>query len=259
MLAASDEPAHEPAEDTEDYQTADDVPEADDGDEPIEWHRPRFADGRHARERMVREQIAAPGRDVSDVRVLEAMRQVPRHLFVPVSEREYAHEDNPLPIGYGQTISQPFIVAYMTEALSLEAGERVLEVGTGSGYQAAVLSELTPYVFTVEIIRELGEQARERLKGLGYETVEVKIGDGYFGWNEHSPFDAIIVTCAAGHIPPPLLRQLRAGGRMIIPVGGPYWNQYLILVTKGDNGEISSRLLMPVAFVPMTGAAKETR
>jgi len=214
----------------------------------------RVEEREEERARMVREQIAA--RDVTDTRVLDAMRHVPRHFFVPEKYASSAYSDCPLPIGQGQTISQPFIVAFMTELLEVEPGDRILEIGTGSGYQAAVLVELTPFVYTIEIIEELGEQAATRLKELGYETVEVKIDDGYFGWEEHATFDGIIVTCAAGHIPPPLLEQLKPGGRMVIPVGGVYEVQYLVRVTKDEEGRIRSETLLPVRFVPMTGKAQ---
>ncbi|MCG6916356.1 MAG: protein-L-isoaspartate(D-aspartate) O-methyltransferase [Deltaproteobacteria bacterium] len=191
---------------------------------------------------------------IRDGKTLEAMRQVPRHLFVPWSLKPLAHEDHPLPIGHGQTISQPYIVALMTEALQMKPNAKVLEIGTGSGYQAAVLSELTPQVFTMEIIAPLGNEARERLQKLGYYTVKVRIGDGYFGWPEEAPFDGIIVTCAAGHIPPPLIAQLSQGGRMVIPVGGAYQIQRLMVVTKDQDGKVRTKELLPVRFVPMTGA-----
>jgi protein-L-isoaspartate(D-aspartate) O-methyltransferase len=223
------------------------------------WPKPRFEEREGERDRMVREQISAPGRDIKDPRVLDAMRAVPRHLFVPSGYRGAAYADSPLPIGSGQTISQPYIVAFMTEALDVQPGERVLEIGTGSGYQAAVLGELTPHVFTIEIIKELAEQAAQRLQELGYSTIKVKAGDGYFGWREHAPFDAVIVTCAAGHVPAPLLDQLRPGGRLVIPVGGPYATQYLVLVTKDQKGELRSAQLQPVQFVPMTGRIQEDR
>ena len=185
--------------------------------------------------------------------VLAAMRSVPRHRFVPMHEQPSAYADHALPIGLGQTISQPFIVAYMTEMLELKPGAKVLEIGTGSGYQAAVLAEITPHVYTIEIINPLGEAAAERLGSLGYTSVKAMIGDGYYGWEEHAPFDAIIVTAAAGHIPPPLVEQLKAGGRIVIPVGPPGWTQILILVSKEDDETIRTKQLIPVRFVPMTG------
>ncbi len=220
-------------------------------EKPLQWEKPRFEERKDERERMVQEQIAA--RDVENESTLAAMRHVPRHLFVPAQYAGRAYADCPLPIGQGQTISQPFIVAFMTEVLEVEPGDKVLEIGTGSGYQAAVLTELTPYVYTIEIIKELGEQVVERLEKLGYGTVSAKIDDGYFGWVEHAPFDGIIVTCAAGHVPPPLLRQLKPGGRMVIPVGGIYEVQYLMCVTKSEEGKIRSQRLLLVRFVPMTG------
>jgi protein-L-isoaspartate(D-aspartate) O-methyltransferase len=183
--------------------------------------------------------------------VLAAMAAVPRHEFVPVQFRRDAYADRPLPIGHGQTISQPYIVAEMTRQLRLQGGDKVLEVGTGSGYQAAVLSELTSQVYTVEIIPALAKTAAARLTRLGYDGVQAKTDDGYYGWVEHAPFDAIVVTCAAGQIPPPLLEQLAPGGRMVIPVGTVFAVQQLMLVTKDSNGEIQSRSLMPVRFVPL--------
>ena len=213
---------------------------------------------RETRERLVREHIAEPrfGAEyaVKDERVLRAMRTVPRHRFVPSDLVRLAYEDQPLPIGYGQTISQPFIVATMTELLDVGPGDRVLEVGSGSGYQAAVLAEIISRVFTIEIVRPLAEAARDRLKELGYTNVEVRHGDGYYGWTEEAPFDGIIVTAAASHIPPPLLEQLRPGGRMVIPVGPPFQVQTLILVEKRPDGQIVQRSLMPVRFVPFTRA-----
>ncbi|MBN2720990.1 MAG: protein-L-isoaspartate(D-aspartate) O-methyltransferase [Proteobacteria bacterium] len=207
------------------------------------------------RDRMVEQQITS--REVASPSVLEAMRTVARHLFVPEDQRRYAYFDCPLPIGHGQTISQPFIVAYMTEALDLKPGDRVLEIGTGSGYQAAVLARMKAKVYTVEIIQALGEPARERLRELGFDDVNIRIGDGYYGWEEFAPFDAIIVTAAAGHVPPPLLKQLRPGGTMVIPVGSPYQIQTLMKVMKSESGELSTRSLIPVSFVPMTGQALE--
>jgi len=231
----------------------------DEQKKPLTWDKPRFAERREEREEMVRRQIAAPGRDVKDKRVLEAMTEVPRHLFVPDDQLKAAYADSPLPIGQGQTISQPFIVAFMTEALELKAGDKVLEIGTGSGYQAAVLTELTPSVYTVEIIKPLAEQATKRLEKLGYKTVKVKAADGYFGWEENGPFDAIIVTCAAGHVPPPLLKQLKPGGRMIIPVGGALETQYLIVVSKDKDDKVRTEEVLPVRFVPMTGRVQEEK
>jgi protein-L-isoaspartate(D-aspartate) O-methyltransferase len=217
------------------------------------WTRPRFAEFLEERAHMVQTQMVQRSPSIRDSQVLEAMRQVPRHLFVPWSVKRMAHEDHPLPIGHGQTISQPYIVALMTEALQLKSNSKVLEIGTGSGYQAAVLSELTPQVFTMEIITPLADEARERLQKLGYHTVKVRKGDGYFGWPEEGPFDGIIVTCAAGHIPPPLISQLRRGGRMVIPLGGVYQVQRLMVVTKDRDGRVRTKELLPVRFVPMTG------
>jgi protein-L-isoaspartate(D-aspartate) O-methyltransferase len=225
--------------------------------EPPQWERPRFEEKRKRRLQMVRDQMAA--RDVSHPEVLAAMRHVPRHRFVPPHNRELAYADRPLPIGHRQTISQPYIVAKMTELLQVEPGDRVLEIGTGSGYQAAVLSELTPYVYTIEIIEDLAEQAKGRLKELGYRTIRVRQGDGYYGWEEHAPFDAIIVTAAAGHVPPPLMRQLEAGGRMVIPLGRPMEVQRLVLVIKEEDGEVRTRTISAVRFVPMTGRVQEGR
>ncbi|RMH76626.1 MAG: protein-L-isoaspartate(D-aspartate) O-methyltransferase [Calditrichaeota bacterium] len=199
------------------------------------------------RERMVREQIEARG--IHDPRVLRAMRKVERHKFVPEEYRDLAYEDHPLPIGEGQTISQPYIVALMTELLELDEHDRVLEVGTGSGYQAAVLAEICDSVYTIEIIESLGRRAEALLKELGYTNVKVKIGDGYKGWPEHAPFDGIIVTCAPTHIPPPLQEQLAEGGRMVIPVGERF-TQELVLLRK-ENGKIIQREVIPVRFVPM--------
>jgi protein-L-isoaspartate(D-aspartate) O-methyltransferase len=218
------------------------------------WNRPRFQEMKKERDIMVRTQMSGFLRDeIADERILDAMRRIPRHLFVPKHLVYNAYEDNPLPIGYGQTISQPYIVAYMTESLELKPTDKVLEIGTGSGYQAAVLSELTPHVYTVEIIKPLAEQAAERFTSLGYKTIQSKKDDGYYGWKEFAPFDAIIVTAAAGHIPQPLIEQLAPGGKMIIPVGGPYEVQNLIVVTKTKDGSLKTRTLIPVRFVPLTG------
>lgn len=189
---------------------------------------------------------------VRDSATLAAMRAVPRHGFVPAEYRAQAYGDHPLPIGYGQTISQPYIVAYMTEILRPRPGMRVLEIGTGSGYQAAVLAEIGVDVYTMEIIGALAASGRERLERLGYgDRVRVRHGDGHFGWPEAAPFDAVIVTAAAGHIPPALVDQLRPGGRMIIPVGSVHGVQNLILVEKDADGEVTTRTLLPVRFVPM--------
>ena len=188
---------------------------------------------------------------VRDSATLQAMRQVPRHEFVPPELRGRAYGDHPLPIGYGQTISQPYIVAFMTEVLELEAGMKVLEVGTGSGYQAAVLAEIGCTVYTIEIFEVLAKSAGRRLSRLGFENVSVRHADGHHGWPEEAPFDAVIVTAAAGYIPPALVRQLRAGGRMIIPVGSVYGIQNLILVEKDSSGAVRTENLLPVRFVPM--------
>ena len=207
-----------------------------------------------ARERMVEEQIEARG--VRDPRVLDAMRQVPRHELVPAAQRAHAYEDRPLPIGQGQTISQPYVVAAMTEALALSGGERVLEVGTGSGYQAAVLSRLAKQVYSIEIVPELARRAKADLARLGYANVEVRQGDGWRGWPEHAPFDAIVVTAAPEEVPPDLLAQLAPGGRLVIPVGAR--EQQLMVLRKTPSG-ITREVLFGVRFVPMTGEAEEDR
>lgn len=201
---------------------------------------------------MVERQIAARG--VRDEKVLAAMRSVPRHRFVPEGMAAFAYDDRPLPIGHDQTISQPYIVAAMTEAIRPEAGDRVLEVGTGSGYQAAVLAEIVDHVYSIEIVEPLGERAREILASLGYENVTVRIGDGYAGWPEEAPFDAIVVTAAPERIPPPLIEQLAEGGRLVIPVGDFF--QELRLVTRNASGVVTEDL-MSVRFVPMTGRARD--
>lgn len=201
------------------------------------------------REDMVRTQIEERG--IKDRATLQAMRAVPRHLFVPPHLAGSAYEDRPLPIGYGQTISQPYIVAYMTELIRPQAGHKVLEIGAGSGYQAAVLAEIVKQVYTIEIVPELGHAARKRLKQQGYRNVEVRVADGYDGWPEQAPFDAIVVTAAADYIPPPLIRQLKDGGRMVIPVGSPFLVQTLMLVEK-DKGSVKTTSLLPVRFVPFT-------
>ncbi len=206
---------------------------------------------REERVRMVREQIES--RDVRNPRVLAAMRKVPRHLFVPVDRVLAAYDDTPLPIGLGQTISQPYIVAFMTEALELTPQDRVLEVGTGSGYQAAVLAELVRDVYTIEIVQPLAKEAEERLRSLGYKNVHLRIGDGYRGWPEAAPFDAIMVTAAPDHVPQPLVDQLRLGGRLVLPVGRH--EQDLIRLRKTTKG-LTREILLPVRFVPMTGEAE---
>ena len=203
-----------------------------------------------ARTRMVADQIAARG--VQDPAVLDAMRAVPRHRFVPADVLSQAYADHPLPIGYGQTISQPYIVALMTETLAVESGDRVLEIGTGSGYQAAVLAELGVEVYTVEIIPELAAAAAARLADLGYTAVHVTNQDGYYGWLEYAPYDAIIVTAAPDHLPQPLGAQLREGGLLVIPIGPPGSYQTLWLFEK-QNGELSATNLGGVIFVPLTG------
>lgn len=211
---------------------------------------------RKLREEMVQKQLAGWNWGVEAVRdplVLDSFRQVPRHRFVSDALVPHAYEDRPLPIGYGQTISQPYIVAKMTELVEPRKDYRALEIGTGSGYQAAILSRLVADVYTIEIIEPLGVAARERLRALGYKNVEVRIGDGYYGWPEKAPFDCIVVTAAANHIPPPLIEQLKPGGRLVIPVGNPFQTQRLVLVTKGKKGRRDIRVqdIMPVIFVPL--------
>ena len=203
------------------------------------------------RQRMVMEQLMPRG--IHEERVLAAMAKVPREEFVPEDLRAASYTDQPLPIGYGQTISQPFIVAFMTEQLRLAPGDRVLEIGTGSGYQAAILAELVAEVYSIEIIEPLAKTAEATLERLGYKNVNVKAGDGYKGWPEHAPFDSVVVTCAPDHVPQPLADQLKEGGRMIIPVGG-FGDQELYLLEK-KNGQLEQRAVEPVRFVPMTGEA----
>ena len=203
------------------------------------------------RQRMVQEQLMPRG--IHEERVLAAIAKVPREEFVPPEARAASYTDQPLPIGYGQTISQPFVVAFMTEQLQLKRDDRVLEIGTGSGYQAAILAELTAEVYTIEIIEPLAKNAEATLARLGYKNVQVKAGDGYKGWPEHAPFDAVIVTCAPSHVPPPLVDQMKEGGRMIIPVGG-LGEQELYLLEK-KNGQLEQRAVLPVRFVPMAGEA----
>jgi len=191
--------------------------------------------------------------DALDDRVIDALLKVPRHEFVPESERAYAYDNRPLSIGFGQTISQPYIVAIMTDLLKLKKTDRVLEVGTGSGYQAAILAELADSVYTIEIIEPLAVHAAANLKRVGYDAVHTRTGDGYYGWEEAAPFDGIVVTAVASHIPPPLIKQLKPGGRMIIPVGAQFMTQYLVLVTKNTDETITTRQILPVSFVPLTG------
>jgi len=224
---------------------ADDVPPA--------GSRPRTNERADERHRMVAEQIEAKG--VRDPRVLDAMRAVPRHWFVPEEFAPDAYRDGPLPIAARQTISQPYIVALMTEALELRPDHKVLEIGTGSGYQAAVLSELTAHVFSIEIVPELARTSREIFDRHGYTAINSMMGDGYAGWPEHAPFDAIIVTAAPDHIPPALVEQLKVGGHLVLPKG-PEGFQSLVLLTKRDGGRMSQRVLAPVRFVPMTGEAQ---
>jgi protein-L-isoaspartate(D-aspartate) O-methyltransferase len=207
------------------------------------------------RQRMVQQQLMPRG--VNDARVLAAMAKVPREDFVPPDSRAMSYEDGPLQIGSGQTISQPYIVAFMTEQLQPKSNDRILEIGTGSGYQAAVLAELVAEVYTIEIIEPLAKTAEATLQRLGYKNVHVKVGDGYKGWPENAPFDAITVTCAPDHVPQPLIDQLKEGGRMIIPVGG-FGDQELYLLEK-QNGQLQRRAVLPVRFVPMTGEAQKPK
>ena len=213
-----------------------------------------------ARRKMVRA-IEADVRETSfyinrkslDPRVMTVMGTVARHKFVPPSEQSWAYANQPLPIGHGQTISQPYIVALMTDLISIDPGDKVLEIGTGSGYQAAVLAEMGAEVFTIEIIGPLAVEAAKRLEKLGSDRVKTRQGDGYYGWEEEAPFDAIVVTAAAGHIPPPLIRQLKPGGVMVIPVGSRFMVQQLVLVAKDSAGSVTTRQMLPVRFVPLTG------
>lgn len=211
-----------------------------------------------ARAKMV-EEITAYARSAGDAgdgfadNVMRAMAAVPRHEFVPEDARRFAYDNRPLPIGHGQTISQPYIVALMTHLSEPGPDDNVLEIGTGSGYQAAVFAELVSNVYSIEIIEPLANEARARLSRLGFDNVTTKLGDGYYGWEEHAPFDAIVVTAAASHVPPPLIAQLKPGGRMVIPVGGRFLTQQLLLIEKTNDGEIVSRQVAAVRFVPLTG------
>ncbi len=203
------------------------------------------------RKEMVENQLHGLGRTtITDKAVLDSMLRVPRHVFVPENYRAFAYRDGAVPIGYGQTISQPYIVALMTQALELKPGMKVLEIGTGSGYQAAVLAEITDQVFTIEIVRPLYLSAARRLSRLGYGEVKTSLADGYYGWQAYAPFDRIIVTAAALHVPPPLFEQLKPGGKMVIPVGGQFETQRLLLVKKGADGRRTSETLSLVRFVP---------
>ena len=216
-----------------------------------------FATARRAMVAAIEADVAATryylDKQALDARVMAAMAGVPRHEFVPLDERRHAYENRPLPIGYGQTISQPYMVAVMTDLLEPKPTDTVLEIGTGSGYQAAVLSGLVAQVYSLEIIEPLGESAAARLQRLGYRNVHVRMADGYYGWPQVAPFDAIVVTAAAGHVPPPLIKQLKPGGRMVIPVGSTFLVQQLVLVEKDAQGQITTRQILPVRFVPLTG------
>ncbi|MGR9086756.1 MAG: protein-L-isoaspartate(D-aspartate) O-methyltransferase [Gammaproteobacteria bacterium] len=193
------------------------------------------------------------GRKNLNPKVLDVLRKVPRHEFVPADYKAYAYENRPLPIGHGQTISQPYMVAIMTDLLEVDQGSKVLEIGTGSAYQAAILGEIARDVYSIEIIEPLAQSAEERLQRLDYKNVHTRSGDGYYGWEEASPFDAIVVTAAASHIPPPLIKQLKPGGRMLIPVGDRFNVQQLVLVEKDSRNKVTTRQMLPVAFVPLTG------
>jgi len=212
----------------------------------------------YAKKRQAMIDLDIKGRGIKDKKVLEAMGKIPRELFVDESKRSKAYADQPLPIGEGQTISQPYVVALMTEALRLKPSDRVLEIGTGSGYQAAVLAEIVKEVYTIEIRKTLAETAARRLKDLGYKNIDVKFGDGYFGWEEHGPFDAIIVTASVNHIPPPLIKQLKEGGRLILPLGSTLFHQTLTLATK-EKGELKMEQMGGVVFVPMIGETEKKK
>ncbi|MHC4739416.1 MAG: protein-L-isoaspartate(D-aspartate) O-methyltransferase [Planctomycetota bacterium] len=223
---------------------------------PLHKH-PAFGQRMKERIKMVNRQIRS--RDVRDPNTLAAMQMVPRHSFVRPGEQRMAYNDHPLRIGLGQTISQPYIVAFMTEALNLKPDSRVLEIGTGSGYQAAVCAEIAKEVYTIEIVEPLAKSAKKLLKELGYPNVFVRAGDGYFGWPEKAPFDAIIGTAAAGRVPEPLMEQLKPGGRMILPCGREWGMQYLVLITKDKKGKVTRKNVMPVRFVPMTGQVQKPK
>jgi len=226
------------------------------------WLRPAYAESDFAaqRQRMM-DEIAAvariagaeSGKPTISAGVMAAMAKVPRHRFVPADQEPFAYENRPLPIGYGQTISQPYIVALMTDLMRVEPSHTVLEIGTGSGYQAAILAELARSVCTIEVVEPLAAEAQRRLLELGYAQVRAKVGDGYYGWEDCGPFDSIVVTAAASHVPPPLIRQLKAGGRLVVPVGVAFLTQQLLLVEKKTDGSIVTRQILPVRFVPLTG------
>ena len=228
----------------------------------LQWQPPAKAADIYssAREKLIRE-IEIDVRRTSQYlnkfklnpRVMDAMRSVPRHEFVPIKIRNLSYRNRPLPIGHGQTISQPYIVAIMTDLISVDPESKVLEIGTGSGYQAAILAEIVKEVYTIEIIEPLGKSAKKRLSKLSYANIHVRLADGYYGWQDKGPFDAIVVTAAASHIPPPLIRQLKPGGKMIIPVGGQFMVQHLVMVEKNIDGSTKTRQLLPVRFVPVTG------
>lgn len=205
---------------------------------------------------LARETTVETGRREFAAPVMAAIARVPRHRFVPAAQVPNAYDNRPLPIGHGQTISQPYIVALMTDLIDPRPGQTVLEIGTGSGYQAAVLAELVGRVYTIEIVEPLARRAAEQLKALNYANVQTRMGDGYYGWEEAAPFDAIVVTAAASHVPPPLIRQLKPGGRMAIPVGAHFLAQYLLLVEKKADGVVTTRQILPVSFVPLTGGGR---
>jgi protein-L-isoaspartate(D-aspartate) O-methyltransferase len=224
-------------------------PNQTDPNQQPRWNHPQSDERLSDRRQMV--QIIHDRYEFDNEQVLAAMLNVPRHWFVPAADQAMAYEDMPLPIGYDQTISQPFIVAYMTSLLGLTPEMKVLEIGTGSGYQAAVLSEFTPQIYTIEILEPLAKKAQEQLSKYGYNTIKVKVGDGYKGWPQFAPFDAIIVTCAPDHIPQPLIDQLKVGGKIVIPVGQANYIQDLLLVTKKPDGSLEKKSMMPVRFVPL--------
>ena len=220
---------------------------------PVVADEPDYAELRADLVDEVRTYAGYAGDDPFSDAVLATLGRVERHRFVPPEQTRYAYENLPLPIGHGQTISQPYIVALMTELVEPDEDDVVLEVGTGSGYQAAVLAELVDHVYSIEIIEALATSAGARLQRLGYDNVTTRLGDGYYGWEEHAPFDAIIVTAAASHVPPPLIEQLKPGGRMVIPVGAQFMTQLLLLLEKGEDGEVVTRQIGAVRFVPLTG------